>query len=120
MKNLKTINIIFLMILCTLFTSLGQVFYKLGANNFSFNLLDIIKNYWLILGLFFYFLGAFLLIIALKNAELSIVYPMISLSFLWVSLISKFYLNEKLYFNKILGMISIVSGIVFIGLGSRK
>lgn len=108
------------MIICTLFTSFGQVFFKLSSRNFEFDIMRLITNYWLYPAFIFYFVGALILVIALKKGELSIVYPMISMSFIWVTLISVFYLNESFALNKIQGMFLIVCGISSIGLGSKK
>jgi drug/metabolite transporter (DMT)-like permease len=114
-----TKRIFALMVVCTIFTSLGQIFFKLASSSLKFDL-TIFTNYWLFLGLFFYFLGAIMLIISLKKGQLSIVYPLISLSFIWVTIISLFVLNEVLTVNKIVGIAFIFAGITLIGRGSPK
>lgn len=112
-KNLK-LGII-LMVICTMFTALGQLFFKFGSKTFQWNLLDLISNYNLILGLGFYGLGAMLLIVALKYGDLSVIYPFVSLTFVWVILLSFFVFNEVINSFKINAVVLIILGIVFIG-----
>jgi undecaprenyl phosphate-alpha-L-ara4N flippase subunit ArnE len=105
------------MIVCTIFTSLGQLFLKLGANRVEFSLQGIFLNLQLIAGIFFYVVGAVLLIYSLKKANLSFIYPFVSLSFIWVSLLSYFFLHESLSFIQLLGIPCIIIGVALIGGG---
>lgn len=106
-----------LMIVCTIFTSLGQLFLKLGANKLEVSLKGIFLNFPLIVGIIFYAIGAALLIYSLKKANLSFIYPFVSLSFIWVSLLSYFFLNESLSFIQLLGIPFIIIGVSLIGGG---
>ncbi len=111
---------ILLMVLCTFLTATGQLFWKISTKNLEFSILSLITNYALILGFVLYALAAVLFVIALKYGDLSVLYPIIATSFIWVSLISLFFFNEALGFLKIFGVISILGGISLIGKGSRK
>jgi drug/metabolite transporter (DMT)-like permease len=106
-----------LMIVCTIFTSLGQLFLKLGANKLQFSLQGVFLNLPLIAGIIFYAVGAVLLIYSLKKANLSFIYPFVSLSFIWVSLLSYFFLNESMSFIQLLGIPCIILGVSLIGGG---
>ena len=64
-------------------TAAGQLLFKFGLNRLVLTPIEMIMNYPLILGFLFYGLGAVLLIIALKYGELSVLYPVISLSFVF-------------------------------------
>ena len=110
---------IFLVAFTTLLTSTGQVFFKFGANRLEFNFFSIITNYVLFIGLFIYVIAAVLVVISLKYGELSILYPIISLSYVWVSLLSIFFFHEPMNLIKWLGIIAILFGVSFIGVGSR-
>ena len=109
-----------LVLLCSVFASLGQLFLKLGMDNLTSGAFPIISNYELILGCFFYAVGAVLMIFALAHGDLSIIYPFISLSFIWVSLLSVFFLGEAVLLIQWIGMILIISGVTFIGVGSEN
>jgi len=110
---------IFLVAFTTLLTSIGQVFFKFGANKLEFNLLSIFTNYILFIGLFVYVIAAVLVVISLKYGELSILYPIISLSYIWVSLLSIFFFFESMNAIKWLGITAILIGVSFIGVGSK-
>jgi len=110
----KTTLGILLMFVCTLFTALGQLFFKYGSEKFSWNILSLLTNVPLLIGFFFYGLGALLLIVALKFGKLSLIYPFVSLTFIWVMFISVFVFKEVLNSFKICALFFIVLGIVFI------
>ena len=104
-----------LMVLCTLFTAFGQLFYKYGSETFSFTLQGILTNHFLFLGFFFYGVGAIILMMALKYGNLSLLYPFVSLNFIWVTLLSVFKLNEHINSFKINAIILVILGVFFIG-----
>ncbi|MGB9748371.1 MAG: EamA family transporter [Candidatus Woesearchaeota archaeon] len=105
---------IILVIICTLLSSLGQLSYKLALMKSENNLVKVIFNPLLYLGLFSYFIGALLLIFALKQGELSTVYPFIALGFVWVSFFSVKFLNERISVLRWFGIILIISGLILI------
>jgi drug/metabolite transporter (DMT)-like permease len=111
---------IIIMIICTFFTAFGQFFQKKGTENLILTFPGIFTNYFLFLGLFLYGIGAFLLIIALRFGDLNVLYPIISLTFIWVTILSSFYLSESISTNKILGIGVILTGVVFINKGAKK
>ena len=112
-KNIKLG--VLLMFACTIFTATGQYFFKQSSGNFTFNLLEIISNYPLILGFFFYGIGALLMMVAFKYGDLSKLYPFVSLNFIWVTLISILFLGEKLNSYKINAVILVIFGVILIG-----
>jgi uncharacterized membrane protein len=112
MKN-TTFSIV-LMVICTFFTAIGQLFFKLSSSTFQFNL-SIFTNYYLFIGFLSYGIGLLLLILALKNGKLSYIYPFVSLTFIWVLLISNLYLKESTNSFKINAIFMIIFGVVLIG-----
>jgi multidrug transporter EmrE-like cation transporter len=112
-------GIIALVIVCTLLTSTGQIFLKLSSGSLV-SFVSIFSNYYLWIGMAFYGLGALLLIIALKHGELSVLYPFIALSFVWVTILSIVLFHEHVSFHNWLGIASILAGVSCIGYGSGK
>lgn len=53
-------------------------------------------------------------VLALRFGNLSIVYPITSLVYVWTVLLSKYILKEKVKTKEILGVIFIILGIIFI------
>ena len=109
-----------LMILCTAFTSAAQVFYKFGAAKLEFNLLSLITNLPLITGMVLYVLGAVIMITAFKGGEVSVLYPIVATSYIWVSLLSIHFFNENLNLFRWIGIFVIISGIILISISSRE
>ena len=98
------------MILFTLITPIAQTLMKIAAGKGYLNL-------YLLFSLILYGLGTLMFIVALKGGELSVLYPILSLSFVWVICISYFYLKEAVGVAEIAGTAFIILGISFIGIG---
>jgi len=118
MKNI-TLGII-LMITCTFFTAFGEFLFKLSAKSFQWHPVSLLTNYTLILAFAIFFLGSVLLIIALRFGDLSVLYPFIALNFIWVMLISFWWLGEYINRFKIGAAILVVFGVVLIAKGGGE
>lgn len=106
-----------LVVLCTLFTSNAQLLFKAGAARLPI----LLTNWPLIGGLSLYAIGAVLLILALKGGEVTVIYPIIATSYIWVGLLSHFVFGESLSWIAISGIALIALGVACIGLsGSKK
>ena len=105
-----------LMIFCTVVTSSAQIIYKYGLNQE----LLMTKAIWIFGGLCLYGIGAGMLIIALKGGDLSILYPIIATSYVWVTIAAFFFFQEPLNFWKWMGVSSIILGVSLIGKGGTK
>jgi uncharacterized membrane protein len=102
-----------LMFVCTFFTAFGQFFLKRGMDNFS------LLNIHIYIGILLYGLGAAVMILALRHGDLSSLYPIISLTFIWVIFLSAMFLGEKITVPKILGTGTILCGVVLISRETR-
>jgi drug/metabolite transporter (DMT)-like permease len=107
---------IFLVAFCTVLTTSAQLIYKKGLDQPDM----LITALWLGVGLIIYGVGALLLVIALKGGELSVLYPVIATSFIWVTLSAFFLFGEALSVWKWLGIFSIMLGVSLIGFGGSK
>ena len=104
----------------TLLTSSAQILWKIGSKTLSFNIVNILTNYYLIGGILLYIVGGVLLIISFRGGEVSVLYPIIAMSYIWVSLLSVKFLGEIMDKFKWVGIATIIAGIIFIGYGSRN
>ena len=109
-----------MVLFCTLLTSTAQLFYKFGAEQLEFNFLSIITNLPLLMGILLYAIGGILLILSFRGGEVSVLYPIIATSYIWVSFLSIYFLNEEMNLFKWAGVFTIMSGIILIGYGSNK
>ena len=108
-----------LVLVSTIFTSAGQLLLKIGADKLQLDL-SMLTNYPLIVGILAYAIAATILIISLKNGELSLLYPIYATSYIWVMLLSKFVLNEPTNTLKWSGVAVIIVGVSLIGFGGKK
>lgn len=109
-----------LVLFCTLLTSSGQLFWKFGADKLEFNIISILTTYEILIGLLLYSIGGMLIIISYRGGEVSTLYPILATSFIWVSFLSIYFLNESMNIFKWMGILTIIGGIVLIGYGSNK
>lgn len=103
-----------LVILASIAGASGPIFLKKGSKKLEFNL-SILKNHYLFLGLFAYLLGTVLFIPALKGGELSVLYPINALTFVWVAFLSQKFLGEKIGIKHWFSIGLILIGITLIG-----
>lgn len=102
-----------------LLAAIAQYIFKLHMKRFSFSIggiLDMLLTRQIILGLFIYGTSFVIYLIALGHASLVFVYPAFSSSFIFVMLISAFFLKERISARRAAGMMLIVLGITLIAL----
>lgn len=106
---------IIVILLCTIFTSVAQLFYKLASQRLP----EIATNWPLFAGAICYILAAGLMMLAFKGGEVTVLYPLIATSYIWVTLIAAFVFGESIGVFKIAGLVLIFIGITGIALASR-
>ncbi len=99
--------------------SFGAVFLKSGAAHLRRSVRSLIANWRLALGIGFYLLSSFFFVLGLRRGELTVLYPMVSLGYVWTLLWSRLFFKESLTRNKFLGIGLVLAGIVLISLGNR-
>ena len=107
-----------LVVIASIIGAFGALFLKKSSEKFRLSITGILKNKNLIEGVFFYGLATVLFIPALKGGDLSVLYPLVSLTYVWISILSVIYLNESFNNKKFLGMALIMLGVSLIGVGS--
>ena len=110
---------IMLIILCTIFTSIGQILLKFGA--LRIDAFISFFNIPLVLGFVSFGIGFFFMLAAFKNGELSVLYPLLASAYIWVSFISPFFFaGEELNLLKYVGLFSILFGVSILGYGGSN
>jgi len=110
---------VMLMVVCTLFTSAAQLLLKLGSEDLSLNIFSLVTNWPLMLGLVSYSMGAVLLIVALRGGEVTILYPIVASSYIWVALGSNLFFGEVINGMRWSGLGLVMLGIIFINMGGK-
>jgi len=109
---------ILLVLIATFIGAFGALFLKISSKNLYLNFKGIFKNYKFLLGIFLYGLSALFFLGALRFGKLTIIYPFVSIGYIWIILLSMYFLKEKMNFYKWLGIILIILGVSFIGLSA--
>jgi multidrug transporter EmrE-like cation transporter len=109
-----------LVFLCTLLGAAAQILMKTGMAHFEPRAADILTNIPLMLGYGLYGINTLLLVLALREGELSLLYPVIALTYVWVTLLSYWLLGESPNLFKNAGIAIIVLGVAVLGRGGRK
>jgi uncharacterized membrane protein len=106
--------VLILVVLGTIVGAYGSIYLKLGAKDFNLNLIRQMRNRNIILGLFLFAFSTVLYVLLLKAERLSILYPLTSLGYVWVAVLSVMLLKEKMSLPKWLGIAFIIAGIFLI------
>ena len=102
---------ILMMIISSVFVSFGQMFWKMFHT----------EGLWaLILGLALYAVGALIMIVAYKYGKLSVLQPMLCLSYVFAIFIGVFILNEPMTHLRLAGIIVVIFGVVLIAGGDQE
>ena len=99
--------------------SLGAAGLKAGANQLQFNVRAILTNWKLALGLGLYLISTVFYIKGIAHGEISILFPLVSLGYIWTAIWSKLFFGESMTTAKYAGLALILVGCVLLGLGKR-
>jgi uncharacterized membrane protein len=102
----------------SLIGSYGMLHIKYASKEIGEGIKKLFLNKYLYSGLILNGISALTYVYALKFGDLSVLYPVAGLSYIWISIISMKYLGEKMNGYKWLGVSLIVLGVVFIGIGA--
>ncbi len=110
---------IILVIIAGVIGAFGPIYLKKGAEKIERKkLMDVFRNRPLIIGILIYAISTVLFIPALKGGDLSVLYPLVALDYVWVVIYSKILLKEKMTAMKWVGIVTIIVGVSFIGFGA--
>jgi drug/metabolite transporter (DMT)-like permease len=98
--------------------SFGAVFLKMGAARLDGSVLSFI-NARLALGVTLFLGSSVFYALGIKGGELSVLYPMVSLGYIWTLLWSRLFFGEPFTRAKFFGLGLILLGVFFVGLGSK-
>ena len=99
--------------------SFGAVFLKAGALRLQRNVASVVTNWRLAAGVTFFLASSVLYIKGIKHGELTVLYPMVSLGYVWTLFWSRLFFAEPFTRQKFFGLALIVAGIAMLGLGNR-
>jgi len=98
---------------------LGQISLKFGMNSvgkielsdiFSLKAFSIVTQKYVFLGLVSYVFASLLWLVVISQEELSYVYPLIGIGYIFVAILSKLFFNENLTVLRLFGILLISTG----------
>jgi len=107
---------------CTIFGAAAQILIKIGMSpeHFTPSLMGLLTDVPLIAGYALYGVFTLAMVLALRDGELSMLYPIIALTYVWVTLASYWLLHDTPNLYKNLGIAVIVLGVAVLGGGGGK
>jgi multidrug transporter EmrE-like cation transporter len=99
--------------------SFGAVLLKSGASRLAFTPKALLTNWRLAAGITIYLLSFVLFVQGMRHGELSVLYPLVALGYLWTVLWAKLFFGEPLTWGKFVGLSMILAGISVLFLGNR-
>ena len=111
---------ILLILITTFLTSAAQILFKTTANDLVFDIVSIITNYKLLIGLLLYLVGGILVIISFRYGEITILYPILATSYVWVNFLSNYFFEEQINVFKWTGIAAIIIGVSLLGFGKKN
>src|SRR3954462_11090934 len=100
--------------------SFGTVFLKLGAEHMKGGIGRLLSNYWLVVGTDLYVLSSvfYMMGVGQPGAQLTVLYPMVSLGYIWAMLWARVFFGERFTLSKVGGLLMIIFGVALINFGN--
>src|SRR5262249_4278944 len=112
------ISSMLLVLVASFVGSFGAVFLKAGAARLHNGLWHIF-NVKLAAGVVFFLTSSVFFVMGIRHGELSVLYPMVSLGYVWTLFWSRLFFKEAFTREKFMGLALILVGVFFVGLGSK-
>jgi drug/metabolite transporter (DMT)-like permease len=98
------------MVICTFFSAFASYFLKKASEDITTSISSWLSINFFI-AIFLYFFGFLILLISIKNGQVSKLHGIMSLSYVWVLFIGYFLLSEHISIVKIISIILIIIGV---------
>jgi drug/metabolite transporter (DMT)-like permease len=110
-----------LVVICIFLGAFGQICMKTGMNQIEkINsisdlislkiVISVLSNFYVVLGLSLYFIGAFLWLAAMSSLNISFMYPLLSLAYLVTAIFAFLYLGETITVVRWTGIALVIAG----------
>jgi drug/metabolite transporter (DMT)-like permease len=105
----------------TVICAAAQILMKIGMTHVShLDPIALATNVPLVAGYGLYAVFCLMMILALRHGELSVIYPIISLAYIWVTVLSYFIFHDTLNSLKLVGIFGVIFGVAMLGRGKQE
>ncbi len=118
MHTSTPLSSILLILLSSFIGSFGAVFLKLGAEHMKGSIARLLTNYWLATGVVLYLLSSVFYAMGISQGQLTVLYPMVSLGYIWAIVWARLFFKESFTLAKVGGLVMIVFGVALINFGN--
>lgn len=109
---------ILLVLAASLIGSLAMVLLKLGADRHREKRALLRWTMPIGGGIALFLASSVLYVLGIRDGSLTVLYPMVSLGYVWALFWSRWFFGEPFNRNKVVGLSLVVLGVFFIGLGN--
>jgi multidrug transporter EmrE-like cation transporter len=115
-----------MVLVCTFIGAAAQILIKKGTAALGEHpsmvetLVGMFTTRLLFEGYCLYGLSAVLLVLALRQGELSLLYPVFTLTYVWVTVLSMIIFHDSMNAYKVAGISIIIGGVAVLGRASRQ
>ena len=106
-----------LVLIASVLGSVGALFLKLGAARL--HSLWSLFNWRLGAGAGFYLVSSAIYGWGIKHGQISVLFPMVSLGYIWTLIWARVFIRERITKEKFAGVAMILLGVLLVGVGSR-
>ncbi len=106
-----------LVLLASAIGSVGAVFLKAGAARLHRQLSTLLLNWRLMVGVGIALVSSYYFVLGVRQGELTVLYPLVSLGYVWTLFWSRIFFREPLTRKKFFGLGLILLGTVILALG---
>ena len=108
------------MLVSATLATLGQMFWKLGANAMGEGLFTLACAGNIFVGLVLYASGSITMMIAFRSGEVSVLHPIMSFSYILSQVVGALVFHDEFSTGRTIGIILITIGIVVLMQGAAK
>ncbi|MBI2654884.1 EamA family transporter [Candidatus Woesearchaeota archaeon] len=110
---------IMLVAFSSVLASVSPILLKKASQRKFSDINSIITNYPLFGAIILYVIGISIFVFALRGGDVSVLYPVSSLGYIWACLGSVRFLGERMNKTKWIGIMLIVIGVTLVGISSH-
>ncbi len=107
-----------LVFIASIIGSFASVLLKASSSRMQMTIVGLITNWRLVAGAAAYLVSSVFFVWGVRNGQLSILYPLVSLGYLWTMVWSRLFFGEPITRNKVAGVGLILGGIVLLSLAN--